>query len=93
VAGIHMSELPAMSYAEHLFGERDLVSVTANTRADGEEFLALAARLDLRVTATPYPLDGADQALADLANDRLTGAAVPDRVARESPLSKGGGSL
>jgi propanol-preferring alcohol dehydrogenase len=50
--------------------------VTANTRADGEEFLALAASLGLRVTTQPYPLDQADRALADLAHDRVTGAAV-----------------
>ncbi|HET6834277.1 MAG TPA: zinc-dependent alcohol dehydrogenase family protein [Acidimicrobiales bacterium] len=76
IAGIHLSDVPPLDYQRHLFQERQIRSVTANTRADGEEFLALAARLDLRVTATPYPLDGADQALADLANDRLTGAAV-----------------
>ena len=51
-------------------------SVTANTRRDGEEFLALATRMGVVATTTPYPLDRADQALADLAGDRLTGAAV-----------------
>jgi alcohol dehydrogenase, propanol-preferring len=76
IAGIHLSDLPPLGYQRHLFMERQIRSVTANTRADGEEFLTLAARLDLRVTATPYPLDAADRALADLANDRVTGAAV-----------------
>jgi propanol-preferring alcohol dehydrogenase len=76
VAGIHLSDVPRLYYARHLFQERQLRSVTANTRADGEEFLALAARLGLRVTTTPYPLDAADRALADLAADRVTGAAV-----------------
>jgi alcohol dehydrogenase, propanol-preferring len=76
VAGIHLSDVPPLNYQRHLFQERQLRSVTANRRADGEEFLALAARLGVRVTATPYPLDAADGALADLANDRLTGAAV-----------------
>jgi propanol-preferring alcohol dehydrogenase len=76
VAGIHLSDVPPLNYQRHLFQERQLRSVTANTRADGEEFLALAARLRLQVTATPYPLDAADRALADLANDRITGAAV-----------------
>jgi propanol-preferring alcohol dehydrogenase len=76
IAGIHLSDVPPLDYQRHLFQERQLRSVTANTRADGEEFLALAARLGLRVTTTTYPLDAADQALADLANDRLTGAAV-----------------
>ena len=51
-------------------------SVTANTRADGEEFLTLAAEIGIEVTTTPYPLDRADEALADLAQDRVHGAAV-----------------
>jgi len=76
VAGIHLSDIPALDYARHLFQERQLRSVTANTRADGEEFLALAARLGLEVTTTRYPLAAADRALADLAGDRVTGAAV-----------------
>jgi len=50
--------------------------VTSNTRGDAEEFLRLAERLHLKVSVTPYPLDAADQALADLAADRITGAAV-----------------
>jgi propanol-preferring alcohol dehydrogenase len=76
MAGIHSSDIPPLVYDRHLFWERQLRSVTANTRADGEEFLALAARLSLSVTTTPYPLDAADQALADLAADRVEGAAV-----------------
>jgi len=76
VAGIHLSDVPPLDYQRHLFQERRLVSVTANTRADGEEFLTLAARLGLAVTAQPYPLDRAGEALADLAGDRVTGAAV-----------------
>jgi alcohol dehydrogenase, propanol-preferring len=76
VAGIHLSDIPAMDYAGHLFRERTLTSVTANTRADGEEFLSLAARLDVRATVTPYDLGRADEALDDLAAGRLTGAAV-----------------
>jgi propanol-preferring alcohol dehydrogenase len=76
VAGIHLSDIPPLNYETHLFQERQLRSVTANTRADGEEFLTLAARLDLGVTTTAYPLTDADQALTDLATDHLTGAAV-----------------
>ena len=76
VAGIHLSDIPALDYQRHLFQERQVRSVTANTRADGEEFLALAGRLHLRVATTPYPLAEADRALADLAADRVTGAAV-----------------
>jgi propanol-preferring alcohol dehydrogenase len=76
VAGIHLSDVPPLDYQRHLFQERQLRSVTANTRNDGEEFLTLAARLGLRVTTRPYPLGEADRALADLAHDRVTGAAV-----------------
>jgi len=76
IAGIHLSDIPPLDYQRHLFQERQLRSVTANTRADGEEFLALAGRLGLRVTTQRYPLDGAAAALSDLAGDRVTGAAV-----------------
>jgi propanol-preferring alcohol dehydrogenase len=76
IAGIHLSDIPALQYDAHLFEERQLRSVTANTRQDGEDLLALAARIPIHPTVTPYPLEHADRALADLAHDRLTGAAV-----------------
>jgi alcohol dehydrogenase, propanol-preferring len=76
VAGIHLSGVPTLRYADHLFEERILRSVTANTRRDGEEFLAEADRIGIRVSATPYPMSRADTALADLAHDRVNGAAV-----------------
>jgi propanol-preferring alcohol dehydrogenase len=76
VAGIYLSDIPTLDYQRHLFQERQIRSVTANTRADGEEFFALAAHIGIRVRTQPYPLSGADQALADLAHDRVTGAAV-----------------
>jgi alcohol dehydrogenase, propanol-preferring len=76
IAGIHLSDIPALNYEADLFQERQLRSVTSNTRADGEEFLRLADRLGIEVTVTPYPLDQADRALADLAADRVNGAAV-----------------
>ncbi len=76
IAGIHLSDIPPLRYADHLFQERQICSVTANTRLDGEEFLALAARIDLRVKTTPYPLVSAGTALGDLAHDRVDGAAV-----------------
>jgi len=53
-----------------------LRSVTANTRRDGEELLALAPRLGVDVEVTAYPLERADEALGDLAHDRLVGSAV-----------------
>jgi propanol-preferring alcohol dehydrogenase len=52
--------------------------VTANTRQDGEEFLALARRFDVRATTVDYPFTRADQALSDLAHGRFSGAAVLD---------------
>jgi alcohol dehydrogenase, propanol-preferring len=76
IAGIYLSEVPPLDYAEHLFEERALQSVTANTRHDGESFLAEAARIGLRVSATRYAMDRADVALRDLAHDRVNGAAV-----------------
>ena len=76
VAGIHLSDVPPLDYARDLFEERELRSVTANTRADGEEFLRLAAALGVRAHVDVRPLDAADAALRDLAADRVTGAAV-----------------
>jgi propanol-preferring alcohol dehydrogenase len=76
VAGIHLSDIPSLNYQAHLFQERNLRSVTANTRHDGEEFLVLADRLGIEPTTTPYPFDRVDQALSDLAHDRFKGAAV-----------------
>jgi propanol-preferring alcohol dehydrogenase len=76
VAGIHLSDIPVLNYQDHLFQERNLRSVTANTRSDGEEFLALAARIGMRPTTTVYPFEAVDLALGDLAHDRFNGAAV-----------------
>ena len=76
IAGIHLSDIPVLNYERHLFQERSLTSVTSNTRADGREFLTFVAAHPVRVHTTPYPWDQADTALADLAADRVTGAAV-----------------
>lgn len=76
IAGIHLSDIPPLRYAEHLFQERQVRSVTANTRADGEAFLRLAAEYRIDVRTTRYAFDDADQALDDLAADRVDGAAV-----------------
>ncbi|WP_284989085.1 zinc-dependent alcohol dehydrogenase family protein [Arthrobacter sp. efr-133-TYG-120] len=76
IAGIHLSDIPPLNYSADLFYERQLRSVTANTRADGEEFWSLAAEIPLAPTTTAYPLAQADQALRDLAASRVTGAAV-----------------
>ena len=73
--GIHMSDIPSFPYWL-LWEERSVASVANLTRADGEEFLALAPRAKVRTTTTPYPLDKANQALDDLRAGRLEGAAV-----------------
>jgi propanol-preferring alcohol dehydrogenase len=76
IAGIYLSDVPALQYQAHLFEERTLQSVTANTRHDGEMFLEEADRIGVRVSAVPYPADRADVALRDLAHGRVNGAAV-----------------
>jgi propanol-preferring alcohol dehydrogenase len=73
--GIHMSPIPQFGY-ELLWGERELVSVANLTRADGVEFLQLAARLPLRVDTHRYTLTDAQRALDDLRAGRFSGAAV-----------------
>ena len=74
-AGIHMSEIPALSYPD-LWQERSIRSVANLTRRDAEEFLALAPRVPVRTTVTSYPLEAAEQALADLRSGRFEGSAV-----------------
>lgn len=76
IAGIHLSDIPALNYQRHLFQERQVRSVASNTRADAREFLAFAGTHRIDVTAPVYPLDQADRALGDLAAGRISGAAV-----------------
>jgi propanol-preferring alcohol dehydrogenase len=76
IAGIHLTDVPPLDYQRHLFQERTLRSVTANTRGDGRAFLEVAARTPLRIATTAYGLDRADQALSDLSADRVDGVAV-----------------
>jgi alcohol dehydrogenase, propanol-preferring len=76
IAGIYLTDIPPMSYDKYLFQERQLRSVTSNTRQDAREFLAFAAAHKLSVTTHEYPLDAADHALADLKAGRFDGAAV-----------------
>lgn len=76
IAGIHLTDIPPLSYARHLFQERTVRSVTANTRADGRAYLAEAARLRPSVRLTTYPMRSAARALTDLAAGRVTGVAV-----------------
>jgi alcohol dehydrogenase, propanol-preferring len=79
IAGIYLTDIPPLDYTRDLFQERTLRSVTANTRGDATDFLTLAQRLRIKVTTTGYSFDQADQALADLAGDRVHGAAVLSR--------------
>ena len=74
-AGIHMSDLPSFPY-ELLWGERQVRSVANLTRADGEEFLALAPRVPVRTRIEVFPLAQANEALDRLREGRIEGAAV-----------------
>jgi propanol-preferring alcohol dehydrogenase len=74
-AGIHMSDIPAFPYAI-LWGERTVRSVANLTRDDGVQFMALAEEARIRTTVRPYPLEDANDALADLRAGSLHGAAV-----------------
>ncbi|MFJ8077634.1 zinc-binding alcohol dehydrogenase family protein [Streptomyces sp. NPDC096176] len=76
IAGIHLSDVPSLDYQRHLFRERTVCSVTANTRQDGHNLLAAAARHRPRATLAVYDFDRADRALDDLAAGRITGAGV-----------------
>ena len=73
--GIHMSDIPSFRYSI-LWGERRIESVANLTRADGERFMQLAARIPLRTEVTRYALDKANAALSDLREGKLNGAAV-----------------
>ena len=78
IAAIHMSPIPTIDYDRYLFGERKIVSVEANTRADAREFLDLAHRLHLESTVQLRALRDANAALEELKSGRLSGAAVLD---------------
>ncbi|HNM84200.1 MAG TPA: zinc-binding alcohol dehydrogenase family protein [Mycobacterium sp.] len=76
IAGIHLTDVGPLNYQRHLFQERQVRSVTSNTRADAREFLDFAGRHRIEVTTRPYALADADRALTDLAAGRFAGAAV-----------------
>jgi propanol-preferring alcohol dehydrogenase len=76
IAGIYLSDIPALNYERHLFQERQVRSVTSNTRDDAREFLAFAGEHHIDVTSPEYPLGRADAALSDLSEGRIAGAAV-----------------
>ena len=76
VAGIHLTDTPPLNYERELFYEKELRSVTSNTRDDGREFLELALRYHVRATTHVYPMSQAQQALQDLKAGVFDGAAV-----------------
>ncbi len=76
LAGIHMTDIPAMDYASCLFHEKNLRSVEANTRADGAELLQEAAEIPIRPVVTTFPLEEANEALIHLKEDRISGTGV-----------------
>jgi propanol-preferring alcohol dehydrogenase len=76
VAGIHLTDTPPLNYERELFYEKELRSVTSNTRDDGREFLGLALRYHVRATTHVYPMSRAQQALQDLKAGVFDGAAV-----------------
>ncbi|HUN59671.1 MAG TPA: zinc-dependent alcohol dehydrogenase family protein [Candidatus Binataceae bacterium] len=76
IAGIYLTPVPSLDYERHLFYEKEIRSVTANTRADGNELLQLAAAIPIRTHTTTMRLDDANRALQMLKHDDLKGAAV-----------------
>jgi alcohol dehydrogenase, propanol-preferring len=76
VAGIYLSQIPPLDYEKHLFYEKELRSVTANTRADAEEFLKLAGEILVKTSTVAFDLTEANVALQMLKHDEIKGAAV-----------------
>lgn len=76
LAGIHMTDIPAMDYTRNLFQERDLRTVTANTRADGAAFLRLARNLHVKPAVTRYVFADTGAPIADLRAGRASGSLV-----------------
>jgi propanol-preferring alcohol dehydrogenase len=76
IAGIHLTDIPTLNYEKHLFNEKDLRSVTANTRNDGHELLRLAAEIPLRPQTTTFPLKDANRGLQLLKHDGISGTGV-----------------
>ena len=76
IAGIYLSAIPPLDYERDLFDEREIRSVTANTRADGEAFLRLAGEIPIRTYTVGMQLEEANRALTMLKHDELRGAAV-----------------
>ena len=76
IAGIHLSDVPPLEYERHLYQERELRSVTANTRADARALLAEAAAAKIQPRTTAFPLEDANRALAEMKQSRVEGTPV-----------------
>jgi propanol-preferring alcohol dehydrogenase len=76
VAGIYLTPIPQLDYERELFYEKELRSVTANTRRDGHELLRLAGEIPIRTHTVPMAFEEANRALNQLKHDELKGAAV-----------------
>ncbi len=76
LAGIYMSPVPQMDYEKHLFYEKNVCSVTANTRDDGMELLRIATEIPIRPQVQTFALSEANEALLRLKEDRLEGSGI-----------------
>lgn len=76
VAGIYLTDIPTLNYGRHLFHEKNLCSVTANTREDGEQLLKLATQVPLKPHTMSFPLSEANRALLMLKQDQIQGSGV-----------------
>lgn len=76
LAGIYLTDVPPLNYERHLFHEKNVRSVTANTREDGVELLKLAGEIPLRPRTTTFRLEDANEALRQLKHDGLRGSGV-----------------
>ena len=76
MAGIYLSQIPPLDYERHLFHEKNLRSVTANTRSDGRELLELATEIPLHPKTTVFPLQEANAVLRQLKEDGIRGTGV-----------------
>lgn len=76
IAGIHLTDVPGLEYSRHLYQERELRSVTANTRDDARALLAEAAAANVKPQTTTYPLEEANRALRDMKHSAIDGTPV-----------------
>ena len=76
LAGIYMTPIPTLDYTRHLYDEKIIRSAANSTRQDVQELLTLAAEVPVRTHVQPYPLESANDALIDLKQGRINGAAA-----------------